>query len=155
MNDESTLKDYNIRAGSVIHLALKKFDKMRIFVILLDGNEIPVEISLNDKIKFIKSKINMQSGIPEGDQQLNLGGRNYIMFAQGSLLQRNCWKTTSQLAHMELKLIAICTWQRPTTCRFSSVLWATAWLLSKFNQPTQSQLFARKFKQRYVWIVSS
>lgn len=108
MSDETTLKNCNIRPGSVVNLALRKFDEMRIFVILLDGSEIPVEISLNEKIKFIKSKINMQSGIPESDQQLNLGGRNYIMFAQGFLLQRSCWKTTLQLPHMESKLTAIC-----------------------------------------------
>ena len=62
LNDNKTLKDYNIQKESILKLILR--EPISLLVKTLNGENIPFEFQLCDLVKDVKKKIKEKEGIP-------------------------------------------------------------------------------------------
>ena len=73
LKDYQTLKDYNLQGGSTLFLNPKPLDVMPIFVKMLTGETITLNVKPETFIKSVKVEIQRRRGIPPGKQSLDFG----------------------------------------------------------------------------------
>jgi hypothetical protein len=73
LNDKSTLKDYGIQNGSLLHLSL--LDGMKIFVKTVSGKVMTFDVEPNETIDDVKYMIEELEGIPPNTQFLFFAGK--------------------------------------------------------------------------------
>lgn len=73
LKDYRTLKDYNIQRGSTLILTRELLGGMPIFVKMLTGKTITLNVEPETSIKSVKVDIQRRKGIPPGKQRLDFG----------------------------------------------------------------------------------
>ena len=73
LKDYCTLKDYNIKRGSTVLLTKKVLDGMPIFVQMLTGKKMTLNVKPETSVKSVKVEIQKRRGVPPGKQRLYLG----------------------------------------------------------------------------------
>ena len=73
LKDYCTLKDYNIERGSTLVLTQEPMGVMSIFVKMLTGKTITLNVKPETSIKSVKAEIQRRRGFPPGKQHLDFG----------------------------------------------------------------------------------
>ena len=73
LKDYRTLKDYNIERGSTLVLTQEPMGVMSIFVKMLTGKTITLNVKPETSIKSVKAEIQRRRGVPPGKQHLDFG----------------------------------------------------------------------------------
>ena len=73
LKDYRTLKDYNIQRGSTLVLTQERLNDMPVFVRMLTGKTITLNVKPETSIKSVKVETQRRIGIPPGKQGLNFG----------------------------------------------------------------------------------
>ena len=73
LKDYQTLKDYNIQGGSALFLTPKLLDGMPVFVKMLTGDTITLNVKPETSIKSMKVEIQRRRGVPPDKQLLHFG----------------------------------------------------------------------------------
>ena len=78
LEDNKNVSYYNIQNQSILHLVLRYRESnraMQIFVKLLNGKNITLDVKSSDTIEIIKKKIQDKEGIPPNQQKLMYAAR--------------------------------------------------------------------------------
>lgn len=80
LKDGHTLSDCNIQKGSTLHLVLRLCGGMQMFVKMLSGKRITLEVNATDRILRVKDKIQEREGTPSHQQRLTYCGKELLDF---------------------------------------------------------------------------
>ena len=73
LEDYHTLKEYNIQRGSTLVLTQERLDDMPVFVKMLTGKTIMLNVKPETSIKIVKVAIQRRIGVPPSKQRLDFG----------------------------------------------------------------------------------
>ena len=73
LKDYRSLKDYNIQRGSALVLTQESVGDMSIFVKMLTGKTITLNVKPETSIAEVKAEIQRRRGVPRGKQRLDFG----------------------------------------------------------------------------------
>ena len=73
LRDYRTLNDYNIQRESILVLTRKLLDDMSIFVKMLTGKTISLDVTPETSFDTVKVEIQRRRGVPPGKQRLDFG----------------------------------------------------------------------------------
>lgn len=73
LKDYRSLKDYNIQRGSTLVLTRESMGDMSIFVKMLTGKTITLNVEPETSIAEVKAEIQRRRGVPRGKQRLDFG----------------------------------------------------------------------------------